>query len=559
MIQEIRLENFLFMQKAELNFCKGLNVITGETGAGKSILLEAVKLLLGKKARSGIILPGKETARVQAQFSIKNQLELQKFLEEAGFLNEDDPASLIIARTFKQDGAGKILVNGLLTTVAFIRQIGPYLMEIHGQNEHQTLLTPETQRKYLDRTGSEAHQKNLDALKAVFNERQKLQQQYLELEQRQQHSTQRINELQAMVRELESLNLKDENEEELLKEELKKLAHSEQIINHLQAATLALSGEDEIFGATSLCHKMVENLRKIAEYDSRIAEAEERAASIYHELQDLEAELTDIADSTELDPDKLYDIQSRLSEISRISRKYNTNFNGLFELIKSANEELSDLYEPDSKREKLRKALDEVNARFSQLLDKVSKERQKLGNALEKLVSQEMESLGFNSATFKIELTSINPGASGAEQVEFVVSLNPGAPGGPLRKIASGGELSRVALAIKKVLARSDELPTLLFDEIDAGIGGKTAEAVASSLRALGEEKQVILVTHLHQIAKEGNYHFTVSKTVDNEQTQVSIQIVDGSQRVAEIARMLGHTDNDGLTFAKNLLQKSEN
>jgi DNA repair protein RecN (Recombination protein N) len=170
-----------------------------------------------------------------------------------------------------------------------------------------------------------------------------------------------------------------------------------------------------------------------------------------------------------------------------------------------------------------------------------------------------MESLGFNSATFKIELTSINPGASGAEQVEFVVSLNPGAPGGPLRKIASGGELSRVALAIKKVLARSDELPTLLFDEIDAGIGGKTAEAVASSLRALGEEKQVILVTHLHQIAKEGNYHFTVSKTVDNEQTQVSIQIVDGSQRVAEIARMLGHTDNDGLTFAKNLLQKSEN
>ena len=182
---------------------------------------------------------------------------------------------------------------------------------------------------------------------------------------------------------------------------------------------------------------------------------------------------------------------------------------------------------------------------------------QKLAKDLEKKVSREMQDLGFNAANFLIDLTPVTPGPNGAEQIEFIVSLNPGAPGGPLRKIASGGELSRVALAIKKVLAQSDDLPTLLFDEIDAGIGGKTAEAVAGSLRALAAQKQVLLVTHLHQIAKEGNLHFTVNKLVEKDATQVMIQQVEDEARIEEIARMLGQTDADGLAFARNLLQKS--
>ncbi|GAB4276511.1 MAG: DNA repair protein RecN [Candidatus Rifleibacteriota bacterium] len=557
MIQEIRLENFLFMQKAELSFCKGLNVITGETGAGKSILLEAVKLLLGKKAKAGIVLPGKTSAKVQAVFLIENQPELQQFLGEAGFLNDDDPETLIVSRTFKEDGAGKIFVNGILATVSLLRQIGPYLMEIHGQNEHQTLLIPEMQRKYLDRTGSDEHLKNLELLSKTFHERQLLQQKYLELEQKQQHSAKRIQELQETVQDLERLNLSNPEEEDELKEDLRKLSHAEQIISMLQAARMALAGEDEQAGATSLFYKATDCLRKIADYDIRIAQAEERASSIFHEIQDLENELTEIAEDTELDPDRLYDVQARLAEISRICRKYGTDFKGLFDLHKSASEELSELYAPDSTKEKLRRALNEVESKYREITNQVSKERSLLAKKLEKAVSKEMETLGFNSATFKVVLTRTDPGKNGAEQIEFNVSLNPGAPGGPLRKIASGGELSRVALAIKKVLAQSDDLPTLLFDEIDAGIGGKTAESVAASLKALAGEKQVLLVTHLHQIAKEGDRHFTVDKKVENEITQVSIQRVEGSARVEEIARMLGQTDPEGMSFARSLLQKT--
>jgi DNA repair protein RecN (Recombination protein N) len=557
MIQEIHLENFLFMQQANLSFCRGLNVITGETGAGKSVLLEAVRLLLGKKARSGIVLPGRTTARVQAQFAIENQPELKKILEESGFIDEDDPDTLVISRTFKEDGAGKILVNGMMTTAGFIKQIGPYLMEIHGQNEHQTLLLPDTQRRYLDRTGDDSHLNNLSSLKKVFRQRQELQQKYLELEQRQQHSTQRIQELQEILQELETMNLRSVDEEDELKIDLKKLSHAETILNMLKSAISSLSGEDDMHGATSLSYKAAECLRRISEYGPRFEEAEKRASSIFHELQDLESELNDLAESTDLDPDRLYDIQARLSDISRCCRKHNCDFKGLFDLQKSVKEELAELYEPDSSRERMRKALDEINEKFNQTIDKISQQRKKLAKDLEKKVSREMQDLGFNAANLKVDLAPINPGPNGAEQIEFIVSLNPGAPGGPLRKIASGGELSRVALAIKKVLAQSDDLPTLLFDEIDAGIGGKTAEAVALSLRALAAQKQVLLVTHLHQIAKEGTLHFTVNKLVENDATQVMIKQVDNEARIEEIARMLGQTDAEGLAFARNLLQKS--
>jgi DNA repair protein RecN (Recombination protein N) len=555
MITEILLENFLFMHTASLRFSCGLNVITGETGAGKSILLEAVKLLLGKKARNGLVMPGQTTARIQAEFDIRNLPELAKFLEESGFHNEEDPYILSISRTFKEEGNGRVMVNGILTTAAFLKQLGPYLTEIHGQNEHQTLLEPEIQRGLLDRTGGASHKQNLVELQSVHIQRQKLQQKLQELETRQQHSAARINELQSILQDLTGIGLSSQNEEEDLKEELKKLSHAEQIISSLQAAVALLSGSEETSGATSQVFKAADNLKRISQYDKAIDELYQRMNGAYYELKALETDIEELAENTGLDPERLYQIQSRLSDISRVCRKHSTDFAGLFTLREKVNEELSELFAPDSTRDKVKKELEAIDAKFIQLTKAISKERQSLARKLDQLVSTEMADLGFNTARFNAALTSCNPGPHGAENIEFCVALNPGAPGGPLRKIASGGELSRVALAIKKVLARSDALPTLVFDEIDAGIGGKTAEAVAASLRALGNEKQVLLVTHLHQIAKEGSCHFTVTKKVIDNQTSVEINLVDGDRRIEEIARMLGRTDNDGLSFARNLLQ----
>lgn len=557
MITEILLENFLFMPKASLKFSRGLNVITGETGAGKSILLEAIKLLLGKKARSGIVLPGQSTARIQAEFTIEDLPELSRFLEESGFIDEEDPDKLSISRTFKEEGNGRVMVNGILTTAAFLKQLGPYLTEIHGQNEHQTLLEPEIQRGLLDRTGNARHHQNLLDLRSIHTKRQKLQQKLQELETRQEHSAARINELQAILQDLSSLNLDHPKEEEELKEELKKLSHAEQIISSLQTAAGLLTGTEEINGATAQVFKAADTLKRISQYDKSIDELYQRLNGTYYDLKALETDIEELADSTGLDPERLYQIQSRLSDISRICRKHACDFTGLFTLKEQVNEELSELFAPDTTRDKLKKELDAVEAEFTSLIKTISAERASLGKKLDQLVSSEMADLGFNAARFNASLLPCLPGAHGAENIEFTVALNPGVPGGPLRKIASGGELSRVALAIKKVLACSDSLPTLVFDEIDAGIGGKTAEAVAASLRALGNEKQVLLVTHLHQIAKEGVRHFTVNKSVTAGMTNVSIDEVEGDERVEEIARMLGRTDKEGLSFARNLLQQS--
>jgi DNA repair protein RecN (Recombination protein N) len=555
MITEIQLENFLFMHKADLSFSKGLNVITGETGAGKSVLLEAVKLLLGKKSRAGIVLKGQKQAKIQAEFDIQGQTALQKYLEEAGFNNEEDPDTLSITRTFKEDSNGRVLVNGLITTSSLLKGIGPYLMEIHGQNEHQTLLDPVTQRELLDKTGNSDFHEKLNKLKEIYKSRKDLQEKLEELESKSQHAAERIEELEAIKKDLDELNLSDPNEEEELKETLKKLSNSEQIINALQGSLACLAGSDEVSGATMLSYKASEMLRKVADYDSEIEDYYKRITDLYYELKSLESDIEAKAENSDLDPEKLFEIQSRLSDIQRISRKYSTDFAGLFELSESCDKELSELTEPDQSRNKLLKELEQINKEFNALVSEVTKDRTKLAQTLNKSVSHEMEHLGFNSAVFEARLEPIEPASHGAENVEFYVSLNPGAPGGPLRKIASGGELSRVALAIKKVLANSDKLPTLVFDEIDTGIGGKTAEAVADSLRSLGEQKQVLLVTHLHQIAKEGTHHFTVTKSVVDNQTEVNINRVEGENRVEELARMLGRTDEDGLTFARSLLK----
>lgn len=555
MITEIQLENFLFMHKANLVFSKGLNVITGETGAGKSVLLEAVKLLLGKKSRAGIVLKGQNIAKIQAEFDVKGQRSLKAMLDESGYSNEDDPDVLSITRTFNEEGTGRVLVNGIKTTAAFLKEVGPYLMEIHGQNEHQTLLDPDTQRELLDRTGGDALKQKLEKLKTVYKERKAILDKLEELENSSQHAAERIEELEAILKDLDELSLDDPNEEDELKEVLKKLSNSEQIITALQGALGCLSGSDEVPGVVTQTYRAAESLRKVSDFDSELCDYYNRINNLYYELKSLESDIEATAENSDLDPEKLYEVQSRLADIQRVCRKYTTDFAGLFELKTKCNNELSELTAPDQSINKLKKELEDIDKIFKAATDEVSRDRENLAKSLNASVSEEMKHLGFNSSVFEARLTPSTPTAHGAEDVEFFVSLNPGAPGGPLRKIASGGELSRVALAIKKVLATSDELPTLVFDEIDTGIGGKTAEAVADSLRSLGGQKQVLLVTHLHQIAKEGTHHFTVTKSVVGDQTEVNINQVSGDDRVEEIARMLGRTDSDGLAFARSLLK----
>jgi len=555
MITELQLEQFLFMPDTHIEFTPGLNVITGETGAGKSILLEAVKLILGKKARSGLVLPGRSTARLQARFDISALPSFQSRLSDSGLQNDDDPGTLLISRSFKAEGSDKVLINGVMTTASALRDLGGFLMEIHGQNEHQTLLMPEVQRHLLDRMGGEPHQKMLNSLTAAYSERERLRIEVEALEQRLASGEARLDQLTATLQDLEALQLVSPDEEQQLKDESHRLSHAEQLSETISSALLALEGGDENDGAIRLLHRARDASQQAGLIDQRLLPFSERLEALYYEATDIASGFRHESDM-EYDPKRLSLVQSRLSAIQQACRRHRTNFEGLFTLIEAMKREIAELTAPDSSRNRLRKALGEAETRLSAIAADVSAARTAIAARLEKQVGTVMEQLGFNASRFIIEKKQIPVGPSGQETIEFLVSLNPGAPGGPLRRIASGGELSRVALALKQVLAEGDDLPTLLFDEIDAGIGGTTAEAVATSLERLSRKKQVVLVTHLHQIAKEADRHFTVTKEVVHGETVVRIGEVRKSEREAEIARMLGRTGAEGLTFAKALLRR---
>ena len=558
MICELHLENFLFIRDSHLEFKNGLNVITGETGAGKSILLEAVKLLLGKKGKSGMVLPGAGTARIQACLNLSKAPEARKFLSDSGFINEDEEKSLIISRSFKAEGSEKIIVNGLMAPLALLKGLGVHLMEIHGQNEHQTLLESRTQRNLLDRTGGDAHRKRLAGLRELFQQRRKISEDLDSLQSRLAERESRLEELFETRKALDLLSLESPSEDRMLKEEENRLQHAEQIASAGSVCQTAFSGDDRAEGVTPLLYRARETMRKILPFDQRFRETCDRLESLYLEATDLQKEIERGHFDEDFQPDRLNFIRNRLADISRACRRYKTDCEGLFGMSKTVDREISELTSPDSTLEKKKAELASIEKKFSDLSIEISQERKRLGSKLEKAVAVEMGSLGFASAGFSINFPVCEPGPDGKETVEFMVSLNPGAPGGPLRKVASGGELSRVTLAIKKVLAKCDQMPTMVFDEIDSGIGGETAEAVSLSLKELGEEKQVLLVTHLHQIAKEGDRHFTVTKSVEENSTQVTIKEVSGQAREKEIARMLGATDSQGLTFARSILKEKK-
>lgn len=557
MIRDLSLENFLFISKAQIDFSSGLNVITGETGAGKSVLLEALKLLLGKKGKTGLVKAGQTTARLQATFSLEQSPAIRSSLEENGLLNEDDPQTLIISRTFRPEGTEKVFVNGILATTGQLRDLGRQLLEIHGQNEHQTLLESRVQRRLLDRTGGEKHLRSLQELETLYRLLRDRQSALQDLEERLANGQARQEELERHLSDLKALALGDPDEESRLKEEAHRMSHIEQIAESLSLARAAMTGVEDQDGATRLLFRCRESVRRAEANDTGLRSLADRLETLYQESLDIEHDLEHRCDTLTFDPQRNAWIQARLAEISRLCRRHGCDGNGLFTLRMDLEGQLAELTAPDTTREKLKLELEKTRAEFEKRVQEISTARRKFAANLEKLVSNEMSDLGFPAARFRITLNATEPGPEGAETVDFVVALNPGGAPGSLRKIASGGELSRVALALKKVLARSDELPSLVFDEIDTGVGGTTAEAVGRSLKALGEEKQVLLVTHLHQIAKEGDRHFVVSKAVADDMTSISIAEVKGRAREGEIARMLGATGKEGLSFARSILRES--
>jgi DNA repair protein RecN (Recombination protein N) len=545
MLRELRIKNFAVIDAVALEWGPGLNVLTGETGAGKSIILNALGLICGERGASDIIRHQEEEASVEALFE-NLPPSMERKLTEAGFDARDE---LVVKRILSRVGRNRIYINGSLCPLSLLSEIGSALVHIYGQHEHHTLLQPETHLTLLDgvvavREQTEVMKQSFDVLTRAWgrlNETREL------LERRRKEKTL----LEAQAEEIARARLKPGEEEELQATK-NVLAHAEKLhYGSREGEELLYEGEDAL---VSRLGKYASRLRDLAGIDSALRPIVELLESSLVQLQEAATELRRYADRIHFEPGALEQLEDRLAEIHRMKRKYNGSVEDILELQAGVGEALNSLDRGEEEISSLEKGFEEARRLAWEVAEKLSLERQRIAKRFKRDMEREVKSLGMPDTTFEIHFVTQDEKedqppffvggkrltALGMDQVEFYFSPNPGEPVKPLAKIASGGELSRLMLAIRSLVLSPEEVSTLLFDEVDAGIGGGIAEIVGKKLKQVAASHQVICVTHLPQIAALADSHHVVQKEVVNGRTFTEVKCLGEKDRVDEIARMLG-------------------
>jgi DNA repair protein RecN (Recombination protein N) len=545
MLRELRIKNFAVIDAVALEWGPGLNVLTGETGAGKSIILNALGLICGERGASDIIRHQEEEASVEALFE-NLPPSMERKLTEAGFDARDE---LVVKRILSRVGRNRIYINGSLCPLSLLSEIGSALVHIYGQHEHHTLLQPETHLTLLDgvvavREQTEVMKQSFDVLTRAWgrlNETREL------LDRRRKEKTL----LEAQAEEIARARLKPGEEEELQATK-NVLAHAEKLhYGSREGEELLYEGEDAL---VSRLGKYASRLRDLAGIDSALRPIVELLESSLVQLQEAATELRRYADRIHFEPGALEQLEDRLAEIHRMKRKYNGSVEDILELQSGVGEALNSLDRGEEEISSLEKGFEEARRLAWEAAEKLSLERQRIAKRFKRDMEREVKSLGMPDTTFEIHFVTQDEKedqppffvggkrltALGMDQVEFYFSPNPGEPVKPLAKIASGGELSRLMLAIRSLVLSPEEVTTLLFDEVDAGIGGGIAEIVGKKLKQVAASHQVICVTHLPQIAALADSHHVVQKEVVNGRTFTEVKCLGEKDRVDEIARMLG-------------------
>lgn len=575
MLAEITITNLAIIEELQIKFAPGFNVLTGETGAGKSIILDALGLLLGGRAQSELIRAGSDETRVEGIFllnSVAKEL-LAAPLEENGITLEDD--SMILSRELHRAGRTTGRINGRAVTGAVLQQIGDKLVDIHGQSEHLSLLRPKEHVDLLDRYGNLWDERALVA--RHVRQLRKVRQELRDLQKDARETARKIDRLQFILQEINEAKLKSGQEEEL-KVERDLLAHAESRATLADDAYNALhgGGEDEK-GALDLVNQAMQAVRGLEKYDSEIKSTLEQAESTVALLDDLARTLRDYRDSIEFNPKRLEQIEDRLDLLFRLKRKYGDTIEQVIEFGNTSQQEL-DLV---SNAEERIKGLAETEARLlaeaGALAEKLSAARHIAADKLSREIEAQLQDLGMQKAQFGVALNRVEDAhglvvgdkrysfeSSGIDKVEFLVSPNPGEPLKPLVKIASGGETSRMMLALKAVLGAADRTPTLIFDEIDQGIGGRVGGVVGKKLWGLTASvngsghhaHQVICITHLPQIASYGDAHFHIRKVIIDDRTTTQAHVLEAQERIQELAGMLGSVTDTNRASAKEMLKQ---
>ena len=536
MLANLSVRHLAVVDDITVSFKNGMTSLTGETGAGKSMLVDAMSLVLGDRADSNMVRHGQERAEIAASFETHNNPELQQWLISQD-LDDDDQCNL--RRTITKDGRSRAYINGRPVPLSQLREVSERTIDIHGQHAHQSLVRSETQRQLLDTIANT--QPLLNELATSYQQWQTLQQQLTQLEQQAHDQTARFELLQYQVTELASLNLSHEHIETLLREQ-HQLAHASQLITTAEAALYQMF-EQEQGAAYSAISGALTELEKQQSIEPRFKNLVEMLNSTVIQLDEVASDLRHYLDSTDIDPQRLQQVESELSLLHTQARKHQLEIEDLPAHFEQLQHDLDTISHIETHTEALRQQLAQQEQSCRSLCQKITKQRQQTAKPLSEKITQSIQQLAIPSGQVEFIVSPMandHFNETGADHVQILVSTNPGQAAGDLGKVASGGELARISLAIQVVTAGSRSVPTLVFDEVDVGIGGGIAEIIGSHLRKLAATQQVICITHLPQVAAQAHQQLQVSKKHLADSTHIDISELDSDQRIEEIARMLG-------------------
>lgn len=555
MLSNLYIENIAVIEKTSIDFKKGLNVMTGETGAGKSIVIDSINAVLGNRTSKELIRTGASSAFVSAEFTNLSEKAIA-VIYEAGFELED--GELLIQREISTTGKNKCRINGRPATVSTLKEIGVQLINIHGQHESYELMSTELHISYIDKlAGLESE---IEAYQEVYKKYKKLSAELKKATVDESERERKIDLLKYQIDELEDADLRDGEYEEL-NEQKAVLQNSEKIIEAIMSSRALMNGDEESSGVLENLQEINSQLSDISEYMSEVEPINSRIESAIYELEDCLSELTGLIDLVDTDGGSLDSIEERLDLIYTLGKKYGSTIKEMLDFLDKAKKELNALVMYDENREALIKECDKAYKEAEKLAKALSEKRRATSSEFADKVCEEMAFLDMPNVKLVVVQEKCELNSLGCDNIEFLISTNPGEPPKPISKIASGGELSRMMLAVKNVLSDKDDIDTLIFDEVDTGISGSAAQKVGLKLREVSKSRQVLCVTHLAQIAAMGNSHFKISKSVRDEKTFTKVEELDHEGRKQELARIIGGTEmtKASLDYAEEMLRAGEN
>ena len=554
MLLEISIKNFAIIESISLNFEKGMTVLTGETGAGKSIIIDAMNMMLGARATTEVIRHGAPKAEIEGLFSIESNRALEEIFDEQGLELSDE---IIIRREILQNGRSISRVNGQMVNLSVLRTIGQQLVDIHGQHDQEELMRPHRHIQMLDEFGDTFFFELKEAYQMNFDNYRRMRKQVLDIKKNQQEHKARIEMLEFQMAEIEAANLKA-GEDVTLNQERDRLLNHKHIADTLTNAYSMLDNEE--FSSLANVRSAMNDMESLEEFDPEYREISGTLSESYYVLEDITKRLESIIDDLDFDGNRLMQVESRLDLIHTITRKYGGSVDDVLDYFAKITDEYNLLTGNNLSSEDMEIELKKLEKNLVDLAGQVAQARHKIAQDLEAEIKQELQDLYMEKAQFQVRFSQGKFSREGNESVEFYISTNPGEDFKPLVKVASGGELSRLMLAIKSAFSRKEGKTSIVFDEVDTGVSGRVAQAIAQKIHKIGQNGQVLAISHLPQVIAIADYQFFIEKISNEHSTVSTVRLLTVEERIEEVAKMLAgeNVTEAALNQARELLQSKE-